>query len=214
MEKSIESIWKEGFLAKDALVAPFVNDLYNQKSEHVIEKFKRMFRINLKAVVIGAILGLIGFPLMKMPITGIGLAMVLFTIVIVNKRLLNGLGKVDKSQNSYEYLKAFDGWMKSQVATNARMAKWYYPVIFLSVALGIWFSPHSTKVFEQVPEHIPLGPLLSGVPVFMLIPMIIITWVLWIYGDRIFHWDLNVVYGRVLAKLDKILADMEELRAE
>ena len=214
MEKSIESIWKEGFLARDALVAPVVNDLYNQKSEHIIEKFKRMFRINLKAIVVGAILGLIGFPLMKMPITGIGLAMVLLTIVVVNKRLLNGLGEVDKSQSSYEYLKAFDGWMKSQVATNARMAKWYYPAIFLSVALGIWFSPHSTKIFEQVPAHIPLGPLFSGVPVFMFIPMIIITFVLWIYGDRIFHWDLSIVYGRVLTKLDEILADMEELRAE
>ena len=55
MEKSIESIWKEGFLDNDALVAPTVNDLYNQKSEHIIEKFKRMFRINLKALVAGAI---------------------------------------------------------------------------------------------------------------------------------------------------------------
>ena len=214
MEKSIESIWKEGFLAKDALVAPFVNDLYNQKSEHIIEKFKRMFRINLKAVVVGAILGLIGFPLMKMPITGVGLAIVLVVIVVVNKRLLNTLGQVDKCQNSFEYLKAFDSWMKFQISLNAKMAKWYYPVIFLSVALGIWFSPHSTKIFEQVPAHIPLGPLFSGVPLFMLIPLIVITFVLWIYGDRIYHWDLNVVYGRVLKKLTEILSDMEELRAE
>ena len=28
MEKSIESIWKEGFLKSDALVAPKLNDLY------------------------------------------------------------------------------------------------------------------------------------------------------------------------------------------
>jgi len=52
MEKSIESIWKEGFLKSDALVAPKVNNLYTQKSIHVIDKFKRMFRINLIAIVV------------------------------------------------------------------------------------------------------------------------------------------------------------------
>jgi hypothetical protein len=31
MEKSIENIWKEGFLKNDALVAPTLNNLYNQK---------------------------------------------------------------------------------------------------------------------------------------------------------------------------------------
>ena len=51
MEKSIETIWKEGFLKSDALVAPKVNDLYNQKSNHIIDKFKRMYEINLVAIV-------------------------------------------------------------------------------------------------------------------------------------------------------------------
>jgi len=40
MEKSIETIWKEGFLESDALVAPKLNDLYNQKSIHIVDKFK------------------------------------------------------------------------------------------------------------------------------------------------------------------------------
>ena len=51
MEKSIENIWKEGFLKSDALVAPKINNLYNQKSIHIIDKFKRMFKINLIAIV-------------------------------------------------------------------------------------------------------------------------------------------------------------------
>ena len=52
MEKSIESIWKQGFLENDAMVAPKLNNLYNQKSIHIIDKFKRMFKINLNALVI------------------------------------------------------------------------------------------------------------------------------------------------------------------
>jgi hypothetical protein len=31
-------------------------------------------------------------------------------------------------------------------------------------------------------------------------------------GGRIYNWDLKVVYGGVLRKLDEIIADMEELR--
>ena len=69
MEKSIENIWKEGFLKSDALVAPKINNLYNQKSIHIIDKFKRMFKINLIAIVAFSFIFLIvsffvGIPLM------------------------------------------------------------------------------------------------------------------------------------------------------
>lgn len=52
MEKSIETIWREGFLKSDALVAPKLNELYNQKSIHIVDKFKSMYRINLIAIVV------------------------------------------------------------------------------------------------------------------------------------------------------------------
>ena len=52
MERSIENIWKEGFRKSDALVAPKINNLYNQKSIHIIDKFKRMFKINLIAIAV------------------------------------------------------------------------------------------------------------------------------------------------------------------
>ena len=56
MEKSIESIWKEGFLKKDALVAPKLNNLYNQKSKHLIDKFQRMYQINRIAIAVFALI--------------------------------------------------------------------------------------------------------------------------------------------------------------
>ena len=49
MEKSIESIWKEGFLKKNALVAPTIYDLYNKKSIHISDQFNRLFIIKLIA---------------------------------------------------------------------------------------------------------------------------------------------------------------------
>ncbi len=51
MEKSIETIWKEGFLKDDALLAPKLNNLYNQKSMDIVDKFKRMYIVNRIAIV-------------------------------------------------------------------------------------------------------------------------------------------------------------------
>ena len=59
MEKSIENIWKEGFLKSDALVVPKINNLYNQKSKHITAKFERMFKINLIAIVVFSVVFLI-----------------------------------------------------------------------------------------------------------------------------------------------------------
>ena len=71
MEKSIENIWKEGFLKSDALVAPKTNNLYNQKSIHIIDKFKRMFKINLIAIIAFSFIFLIVSFFVGIPITGV-----------------------------------------------------------------------------------------------------------------------------------------------
>ncbi len=51
MENSIETIWKEGFLNEKRLVAPKINDLYNQKSKHLVDKMERTFRVNIIIVI-------------------------------------------------------------------------------------------------------------------------------------------------------------------
>ena len=101
MEKSIETIWKEGFLHSDALIAPKLNNLYSKKSQHIVDKFTRMFRINLVAIVVGSFF-IVGMSyLVQIPYMGIGLFIILNTLVIINKKLMRGLGKIDKNVNSF-----------------------------------------------------------------------------------------------------------------
>ena len=215
MEKTIESIWKEGFLKNDALIAPKVNDLYNQKSTHIVDKYKRMFKINLIAVVIGSffILGL-AF-LVGIPVMGIGFFLILNAIVIVNKKLLPGLENIDKNASSYVYLKAFDNWMEEKFSINRKLATFYYPLFFLSIIFGFLFS----EIFQaSLDKIIGIGNpdgfyLIFGFPAIWLVPIIIITCLLAYFGGRIYHWDVNIVYGRVLKKLRELIADMEELRS-
>jgi hypothetical protein len=218
MEKSIESIWKKGFLNSDALLAPKLNDLYNQKSMHLIDKFKRMFKINLNAIVVGSILFL-GFSfLFGIPIMGIGFFLTLTIIVIVNKRLSKGLDQINKSESSYHYIKSFDKWMKEQAIVNRKLARFYYPLFFLSTVLGVWYSSFNGKqlgetLMDKLILNYPDIGLAFGIPIVVALGMIIMMVLLAYFGGRIYNWDLNVVYGSVLKKLDEILADMEELRS-
>lgn len=217
MEKSIESIWKQGFLNSDALVAPKLNNLYNQKSMHLIDKFKRMFKINLNAIAAGSLLFLgISF-LIGIPFMGIGFFLTLSIIVIVNRKLYKGLNKIDMSESSYHYIKAFDNWMKQQVSVNRIMARLYYPLFFLSSVIGFWhYNFNGNRLSEAITNKLILNypdiDLVFGVPVFIILGVILMMFLLTSLGGRIYNWDLKVVYGGVLRKLEEIIADMEELR--
>ena len=140
MEKSIESIWKQGFLDNNAMVAPKLNNLYNQKSIHIIDKFKRMFRINLNALVIFSFLILPVSFFVKIPVLGVLMFILLNVIVLINRNIFKGLNKIDKNASSYQYLKSFDEWMQAQILINVKMSRYIYPYIFIALVSGFGFS--------------------------------------------------------------------------
>lgn len=217
MEKSIESIWKEGFLKKNALVAPTINDLYNKKSIHIIDKFKRMFKINLIAIVVFSSVFLVVSYFMGIPVMGIIFFITLSVLVIINKRLLNELEKIDKGESSYQYLKAFNDWINKQVDVNERASRFLYPIIFLSFIFGFWFKDAEgaflgerfvNKLLASHPEMY----LIQGVPLIGIVIVVVIVIILAMLGGIIYRWDLNIVYGRVFKKLAELMNDMEELK--
>ncbi len=218
MEKSIENIWKEGFLKNDALVAPKVNSLYTRKSIHIIDKFKRMFRTNLIAIVVGSIAFLIVSWFLHIPVMGVLFFVTLMVLVFINKRLLNELESIDKGQNSYQYLKDFSQWIKKQIAINKRISRFLYPIFFMSFILGFWFNNTKDvylgeRLVKRLLQVYPDTYLVFGVPLFGIIIAILIIAALAWFGGRIYLWDLNVIYGRVLKKLDELLTDLESLRS-
>ncbi|MBE0663490.1 MAG: hypothetical protein IH597_13615 [Bacteroidales bacterium] len=216
MEKSIENIWKEGFLKSDALVAPKINSLYTRKSIHIIDKFKRMFRINLIAIVAFSFAFLIVSWLLHIQVMGVLFFVTLMVLVFINKRLLNDLEKINQGQNSYQYLKNFSHWIKKQIAINKRIATFIYPVFFMSFILGFWFNNVKDvylgeRIVRELLHVYPGTYLIYGVPLVGIIIAILIMAALAYYGARIYLWDLNVIFGNVLKKLDELLTDLESL---
>ncbi|MGQ7871238.1 hypothetical protein [Sunxiuqinia sp. sy24] len=217
MEKSIENIWKEGFLKSDALVAPTIDKLYKQKSNHIIDKFKRMFKVNLIAIVAFSFVFLVVSFLAGIPLMGAIFFVSLAVLVVVNKRLFDDLKKIDKGGSSYEYLKAFNQWIEKQVAINKNMSTFLYPVFFLSFIIGFWFKntdgiPLGEKLLKEVLVRFPDVHLFYGIPLVGLVAVLILVGLLAFFGGRIYLWDLNLIYGRVFKKLEELMADIEELK--
>jgi hypothetical protein len=217
MEKSIESIWKEGFLNSNEFIAPKVNNLYSKKSEHIVDKFHRMFKINLIAIVVGSFFMMWMAWAVDIPYMGVGLFVLANMLAFINSKLLKGLDKIDKNVNSYHYLKTFDSWLKEMISYNQKFARVFYPFAILSVAAGFWFGsfggdiPGDLLVME-LKNSFPEMILLFGFPLYLVLGLLLLLAVLAVSAGRIYSWDLNLVYGRLFKKLDEILADMEELR--
>ena len=218
MEKSIETIWKEGFLESDALVAPKINDLYNQKSIHIIDKFKRMFRINLIAIVAFSFTFLVVSFFVGILITGIIFFITLSVLVFINKKLLNDLEKMDLGVSSYQYLKVFNQWINKQVAINKKISKFLYPIIFISMILGFWYKdaegmPMGERLVGEILYGFPDTYLIFGIPLIGIVIVVLILGLLFLFGGRIYKWDLNIIYGSVFKKLEELMTDIESLRS-
>ena len=213
MEKSIESIWKEGFLQKNALVVPKLNNLYDKKSIHIIDKFKRMFKINLNSLVVFSFLLLPVSFFVKIPVMGVLMFILFNVLVFVNKRLFKGLNKIDTNVSSYQYLKSFDVWMQEQITVNMKMSRYIYPYIFIAMVSGFWFSNDFNNSLNKIlGDYQP--DMIYGIPVYWILSMLLIIILFAIFGERIYKWDLNLVYGGVLKKLAELISDMEDLQAE
>ncbi len=217
MEKTIENIWEEGFLKSDALVAPKINDLYNRKSIHIIDKFKRMFKINLIAIVAFSSFALIASYFVGIPLMGAIFFVSLMVLVVINNSLLSDLESIDKGENSYQYLKAFNQWIKKQITVNKRISTFLYPIIFMSLIIGFWFKNSEgyllgEQIVKKILAHYPDTYLLFGIPLVGIVFVVLILGLLAFFGGKIYQWDLNIVYGRVFKKLDELLNDLEILR--
>jgi hypothetical protein len=217
MEKSIESIWQEGFLANDALVAPKINNLYNQKSIHMVDKVKRMYSINIKAILAFALLIIPFTYITNMPYMGIPMSLVFIGVVFYSLKFKKKLFDIDSSVDSYNYLKSFKGWVTEMVTFNTKMSRYLYPTVFISMFLGFWFGdlggdvPGEEFVNWLLVDY-PNMIIIMGIPLLLIIGSLLTIILLAYFGGKIGQWDLNLVYGRILKKLDRLLGEMEELR--
>tara|TARA_R110000868_G_scaffold110906_2_gene299914 strand:+ start:1897 stop:2553 length:657 start_codon:yes stop_codon:yes gene_type:complete len=218
MEKSIETIWNEGFLKNDALVAPKLNTLYSRKSIDIVEKFKRMYKINRIAVLAFAFIILPLSFLVQLPYMGIGIFILFNVLAAIADKFIKSLDKIDKTVSSYQYLISFDKWVKEMVSVNTKLSTFLYPYVFIIMVSAFWFGSiggdvPGDKLLISLLKKFPDTYLIFGFPLILILIALIIVSLLAYFGEQIGKWDLNLVYGRILKKLDTMLMDMEELKS-
>ncbi|MEM7185798.1 MAG: hypothetical protein AAF466_03980 [Bacteroidota bacterium] len=212
MEKSIERIWKEGFLKQDAMVAPKVNDLYNQKSDHIIDKIIRMGKINLYAIAIGSLVVLTIALMVGSYMGGTLLFLVLNSLVWAAVQNSKGLQRIDKGGSSYEYINSFNNWLQSYIRKFRRIYRVVYPLIFFAFLLGFW-EYGGADITRELLESNPDMTFILGVPKLVFIIGLLIVGLAALFSGPLYRFDVWSVYGPVLRKLKEILTDMEELRS-
>ena len=218
MKKSIESVWKEGFLKTDALVAPKVNNLYNQKSIDIVDKFKRMFKINRISIIVFALIVLPVSFLVRMPSMGILMFILFMGVSFVAHRFSKQLEYIDKNTSSYTYLTQFDQWVKDMITLNTKLSKFFYPYVFIAMVSGFWFLDLNEDIAGNMFVHeilnvFPNTYLVFGIPLFLILIFILCLGLLAYFGGKIGKWDINLVYGGILNRLEELLTDMKELQA-
>jgi len=216
MEKSIESIWKEGFIEPTALVAPKLNDIYNQKSQNVVDRFKRLGKRNLYGIGIGSVLLFVGCIAIGVPLIGAFIMLVLWYLILIGQRQSKGLQKIDKSESSYQYLKDFDTWLKASVAEYGRVYRFVYPLLFLGFILAMLYSSLYESALDGIPIDLimnnPNTYMIMGLPAYWVLGIAIFLGIVSYFSGALYKFDLNAIYRGIFRKLDEILTDMEELR--
>jgi hypothetical protein len=209
MEKSIENMWKEGFLNSDALIAPKLNNLYDKKSLHIIEKFRKMFVINIWGIVGFSSLLFIASYFAGALIAGAVVWAMMLYVAYTAKHELKALETINKGQSSYIFLKSFKDWIDSSVERYGKMYRVVYPGFVLSFYFGIWFSDMFAGMREKVAEK---SDLFFGVHLYTTLLVLAFAALMSIFSKAIHRQDVKSMYGRILGKLDSALAEMEELR--
>ena len=213
MKNSIEAIWKEGFLSEKNLVVPKINDLYNQKSKHVVDNIRRMFRINLIVIVVLSIILPIVHYFVDAFWQGVATSILLLFTGWYNKLQMNGIKALDPGATSFDYLKSFDGWLRETLSRSEKLMRFSYPLYFLIAVSTIWSTwNNQEKLIMATRQRFSGSIFIANVPLFAIIVVGIVTVLMFLFADRIYKWDIRLMYGRVFAKLEETIAEMEELR--
>lgn len=208
MENSIEMIWKQGFLNESSLVAPKVNDLYNQKSIHVVEKIKRRMKnyrtLNFVLIVV------VPFCYYFLGVFWYGLAFSITTFFMLRYtgRIVSTITTLDQGASSYDYLKSFESCLKDIFAKFEKLGRFSYPLYTLILNSALWVGWHHLGIVSILQHRHPT----ADIPLIMLSFLGVQSLLAIVFSVKVVRWEIRAVYGHLLNKLEDTIAEMEKLK--
>ena len=217
MEKSIESIWNQGFLDEGALVAPKINKLYEAKSINTIETFKRMCHKNYWFIWILLLINAIGSFVFTNIYMAIYMSSMFIPILVISRKQIKLMDTLSPNESSFTYLETFNNWLQNMIEDFRIVYRLFYPLYFLGMVGVIGLMDTGDEG-----EHIPLMNRIlesdqvfkvAGIPVIWVSVILLLTGVVAYFSPRLYMVDIRIVYGRLMDRMESLLKEMKELRA-
>ena len=214
MDNSIENIWKKGF-TKESVSIPQIKNLDSLTSIYFVDQFKRRYQTNVLILMLTAILILFAFTIGGIPFIGLFMFTLFASLAILGKIELNKLNQLNNGDSSYEYIKAFDNWLKNLLAKFSFMYKIWLPLLFVGFALAIlytnFFVPFTGERLIETIVGSSNTALLFGVPLYLIAGILVVAIILSILSDYLFKREMQSIYGDLIQKLDQLLRDLNKL---
>ncbi|RBW62464.1 hypothetical protein DS884_02365 [Tenacibaculum sp. E3R01] len=204
MEKSIEKIWNDAFINEQSLIAPKINDLYNQKSKTVINKIKRTYEIDNKGLIPMAIVLAIVMSFLSEAIIGIYSSLLIVALYLFNKKLLNQFNTIDVKSDNLTYLKNYRKIISSITSSTKKLFVFAIPMAVLSIFL-IAFSIKEKSFLSKFISSDTTFIEFFGIGLLIAICVSII-------GIIVFTLSTKILYSSLISRLDIIIKEMEELK--
>jgi len=208
MENSIEMIWKQGFLNESILVAPKINDLYNQKSINVVDTIKRrmkqqrifVFAIIISAPVINYFLGAFWY--------GLTFSIVASFLIWYFRGIVNTIKTLDQGATSYDYLKSFDDCLKGIFLKTEKIVRFSLPLYCFIGFSGLWASWNKFGFFTIMHQRYPNVNVQFWALAYLATAMLLVI----LFSVKLHRLEIRVTYGRLFDKLKETIAEMEKLK--
>ncbi len=208
MENSIEMIWKQGFLNESSLVAPKINDLYNQKSLQVVDRIKRRMRNQRTFSLMMALFTPILYYFIGVFWYGLAWSIMSVFMLWYTKDIITTMQTLDQGATSYDYLKSFDRCLKDIFVKGEKIIRYSFPVGWLFGFSVIWafWSKHGTFLIMQ--QRFPAVNVQLCVLAYLAALMLLGI----VFSVKMYRWEVRLVYGRLFNKLEETIAEMEKLK--
>ncbi|WP_298512263.1 hypothetical protein [uncultured Kordia sp.] len=204
MEKSIEHIWKEGFMSTETLVAPRIENLYNQKSQHLGDKIMRVIHAEPQTLLLMAVIFFIGNYAIGNSLWSGSIASIWCIIwYFITKKQVQKIEVATKETNCYDFLKSLHRLLLQRKAATARLLWIAAPAMLVPLVIYTYYNQYDKnfgEIFGLESLNYPNEWLFAFIPLGT------------IFTIAIYHIAFKTGYGPILNKLSQLISDIERLK--
>lgn len=216
MEKSIENIWKEGFMNSEMSTIPKIDDIKSLQSLYFVDQFKKSYQTNIIVLTATAILILLAAVIGGVPFTGLFLFLLFASLAILGRKELNKLERINMGIDCYEFLQKVNHWVKELLARFQQIYRFWIPLFFIGGSWGLlntnFFIPFLGESLMDKIVSSPSTYLLADLPVLWIMGIVLVATGLSFFSAQFFKREMKSIYGEQINRLDQLLEEMKELR--